>query len=64
MVVPTIEIVFTNIGNATIDDESSEDGKRWLKPFLDGALHIPGVNFAAWGRSYRYPDLAMHFIGR
>lgn len=26
-------------------------------------MSIPGVNFAAWGRSYKYPDIAMHFIG-
>lgn len=58
-----VQVVITNIGEATIDDESTEDGQRWMKPFLEGAMKIPGVNFAAWGRSYKYPDIAMHFIG-
>lgn len=58
------QVVITNIGDATIGDESSEDGKRWMRPFLDGAMSIPGVNFAAWGRSYKYPEIAMHFIGQ
>ena len=64
MVVPAIEVVFTNIGNATIDDESTEDGKTWLNAFVTGAESIPGVNLAAWGRSYKYSDIAMHFIGK
>ena len=64
MVVPAIEVVFTNIGDATIDDESTEDGKTWLNAFISGAESIPGVTFAAWGRSYKYPDMAMHFIGK
>jgi hypothetical protein len=64
MVVPAIEVVFTNIGNATIDDESTEDGQTWLNAFVGGAKTIPGVNFAAWGKSYKYPDVAMHFIGK
>ena len=64
MVVPAIEVVFTNIGTATIDDESTEDGQTWLKAFVSGAEGIPGVNFAAWGRSYKYPEIAMHFIGK
>ena len=63
MVVPALEIVITNIGDANIDDETTETGKIWQKAFLDGALGIPGVNFGAWGRSYKYPDIAMHFIG-
>lgn len=64
MVVPAIEVVITNVGDANIDDETTETGKAWQKAFLDGALGIPGCNFAAWGRSYKYPDVAMHFIGK
>ena len=64
MVVPAIEVVITHIGGATIDDESTDDGKRWVTPFLNGAMNIPGVNFAAWGRSNKNPNTAMHFIGK
>jgi hypothetical protein len=64
MVVPAIEVVFTNIGTSTIDDESTEDGQTWLKAFVAGAEDIPGVSFAAWGRSYKDPEIAMHFIGK
>jgi hypothetical protein len=64
MVVPAIEVVITNIGDHPIDDESTESGQTWLKAFLQGATTIPGGNFASWGRSYKYPDTAVHFIGK
>jgi hypothetical protein len=37
MVVPAIEIVVTKVGNHTIDDENTEDGKTWLAAFSQGA---------------------------
>ena len=64
MVFRAIEVLFTNIGTATIDDESTEDGQTWLKAFFSYVEGVPGVNFAAWGRSYKYPEVAMHFICR
>jgi hypothetical protein len=64
MVVPAIEIVISRIGEHTIDDESTEDGKRWLEAFRMGAEQIPGVVRACWARSYKDPSIAMHFIGK
>jgi hypothetical protein len=64
MVVPAIEIVITRIGSATIDDETTEDGKTWLEAFRKGADEIPGVVRAAFARSYKDSNIAMHFIGK
>jgi hypothetical protein len=63
MVVPAIEIVVTQICAATIDDETSEDGKIWMEAFRKGADEIPGCVRACWARSYKDPNIAMHFIG-
>jgi hypothetical protein len=63
MVVPAIEIVITNIGKTTFDDESTEDGRLWLEAFKAGARTIPGCIRACFARSDKYPDMAMHFIG-
>jgi hypothetical protein len=60
---PGIEIVITDVGNHTINDESTEDGKLWLEAFRAGAETIKGVRRACWGVSDRDPKIAMHFIG-
>ncbi|KAL7893071.1 hypothetical protein HDV63DRAFT_392966 [Trichoderma sp. SZMC 28014] len=62
MVQPVLEIVVTEIGDHTIDDVSTQDGKDWLEAFRLGAETIPGAVRASWGRSYKYPNIAMHFI--
>ncbi|KAL7914008.1 hypothetical protein GGI35DRAFT_490363 [Trichoderma velutinum] len=62
MVQPVIEIVVTDIGDHTIDDVSTQDGKDWLEAFRSGATTIPGCVKACWGRSYRDSNIAMHFI--
>ncbi len=64
MVIPAIEVVFTNIGTATIDDESTENGQTWVDASVSDAKSIPGVNFAAWGRSYKSPEIAMRLVGK
>ena len=64
MVVPVMEVVFTHVGDHTIDDESTKDGQEWLEAFKAGAETIPGVRKACWARSYKDPNIAMHFIGR
>jgi hypothetical protein len=64
MVQPVMEIVVTDIGDHTIDDVSTQDGKDWLEAFRLGAETIPGVVRASWGRSYKYPNIAMHIIGK
>jgi hypothetical protein len=64
MVVPILEIVLTNIGNHTINDVSTEDGKQWLGAFTVAAREIPGLVRAGWGRSYEDSEIAMHFIGK
>jgi hypothetical protein len=43
MVIPAIEVAISNIGNRTIDGESTEDGITWLEAFRAGAETIPGV---------------------
>ncbi|KAL6892016.1 hypothetical protein GGI43DRAFT_413965 [Trichoderma evansii] len=62
MVQPVMEIVVTDVGDHTIDDVSTQDGKVWLEAFRVGAEKIPGVVRAGWGRSYRDSRIAMHFI--
>jgi hypothetical protein len=64
MVQPVMEIVITDIGDHTIDDASTQDGKDWLEAFRAGAEQIPGVVRASWGRSYKESNIAMHFIGK
>lgn len=59
-----MEIVITEIGDHTIDDASTQDGKDWVEAFRLGAEKIPGVVRAGWGRSYRDSNIAMHFIGK
>lgn len=59
-----MEIVITEIGDHTIDDLSTQDGKDWVEAFRLGAEKIPGVVRAGWGRSYRDSNIAMHFIGK
>ena len=63
MGVPAIEVVITNVGDSTFDDESTEDGKIWLEAFKAAAQNIPGLIRACFARSYEHPDTAMHFIG-
>ena len=63
MAVPALEVVFTHVGDRTIDDESTQDGKEWLEAFKAGAESIPAVVRAGWGRSYKDPTIAMHFVG-
>jgi hypothetical protein len=63
MVVPAIGIVVTQVGSATIDDETSQDGKTWMEAFRIGADEIPGCVRACWARSYKDPNICMHFIG-
>lgn len=43
MVQPVMEIVITDIGDHTIDDVSTQDGKDWLEAFRAGAESIPGA---------------------
>lgn len=59
-----MEIVVTEIGDHTIDDVATQDGKDWLEAFRLGAETIPGAVRASWGRSYKYSNIAMHFIGK
>ncbi|KAL9468291.1 hypothetical protein ACSS6W_009985 [Trichoderma asperelloides] len=44
MVQPVMEIVITDIGDHTIDDVSTQDGKDWLEAFRAGAESIPGAH--------------------
>lgn len=64
MVQPVLEIVITDIGDHTIDDVSTQDGKDSIEAFRLGAATIPGAVRASWGRSYKYSNIAMHFIGK
>jgi hypothetical protein len=64
MGVPAIEIVFTNVGKHTIEDESTKDGADWLEAFRSGAQIIPGCIRAGWGVSDRDSQVVMHFIGK
>lgn len=63
-ILPAIEITFVDVGTATIEDESTKDGKEWLNAFIQGATTILGCRRACWGVSDKYPNLATHFIGR
>jgi hypothetical protein len=58
-----LEVVITNVGKHTIDDESTEDGKVWLEGFRKASETIPGVVRSCWAQSDKYDDIVMHFIG-
>jgi hypothetical protein len=60
---PAMEIVITDIGNHTVNDESTEDGKVWLEAFRAAAEGVPGIRRACFAMSDRDSNIAMHFIG-
>ena len=64
MVVPAIEVVITNVGNQTIEDQSTQVGKDWLEAFRSGAEIVPGIISASWSVSHKDPSTVMHFIGK
>ncbi len=64
MVVPILEVVLTTVGNHTIEDLNSQDGKEWFGAFVAAAKQIPGLVRAGWGQSYEDREIAMHFIGK
>lgn len=63
MVYPCIEVTVAKVGAKTVEDESTEDGKRYMTAFYNGATGIPGCSRGAWGRSDKYDDTAVHFLG-
>lgn len=62
MVVPILEVVLTNIGDHTIEDLNTHDGKEWFGAFVVAATQIPGLVRAGWGQAYEDREVAMHFI--
>lgn len=58
-----IEVVITNVGSRTIDDDSTADGREWLEAFRAAAETVEGVSRACWAMSDKHTDFAMHFIG-
>lgn len=63
MVYPAIEVTVTTVGNHTVEDETTEDGKKYQRAFYDAATTIPGCSRGCWGRSDKYPEKVIHFIG-
>lgn len=63
MVYPAIEVTVVTVGNRTIEDETTEDGQKYQKAFHAAATTIPGCSRGCWGRSDKYPDKVIHFIG-
>lgn len=63
MVYPAIEVTVVTVGNRTVEDESTEDGQKYVKAFHAAATTIPGCSRGCWGRSDKYPDKVVHFIG-
>lgn len=63
MVHPAIEVTVTTVGNHTVEDETTEDGKKYQRAFYEAATTIPGCSRGCWGRSDKYPDMVIHFIG-
>lgn len=63
MVYPAIEVAVTTVGNHTIEDETTEDGKKYQRAFYEAATTIPGCSRGCWGRSDKYPEKVIHFIG-
>ena len=53
---PAIEVVVTYIAKHTIEDRSTEDGKKWAEAFATGAKVIPGVARATYGVSQKDPE--------
>lgn len=64
MVYPCIEVTVATVGNHTVEDESSEDGKKYMTAFHAAATTIPGCSRGCWGRSDKYPDKVIHFLGK
>ncbi|PNP37115.1 hypothetical protein TGAM01_v201416 [Trichoderma gamsii] len=62
MVYPAIEVTVTTVGNHTVEDETTEDGKKYQRAFYDAATTIPGCSRGCWGRSDKYPEKVLHFI--
>jgi hypothetical protein len=63
MISPCIEVTVAKVGNKTVEDETTEDGRRYRKAFHDGATGIPGCSRGCWGRSDKYADTVVHFLG-
>ena len=63
MVYPCIEVTLAKVGKHTVEDETTGDGQRYKKAFYDGATGIPGCLRACWGRSDRYAEWVIHFLG-
>ena len=63
MVSPCIEVTVAKVGKNTVEDESSEAGKKYMTAFYKAATTIPGCTRGAWGRSDKYSDYVVHFLG-
>ena len=63
MVWPAIEITVAHIGSHTVEDPSTEDGQRYMEAFHAAATTIPGCSRGCWGRSDKYPEKVLHFLG-
>jgi len=59
---PAIEITLVKVGNKTVEDPSTEDGRKYQTAFHAAATTIPGCVRGSWGRSDKYPDTLVHFL--
>ena len=63
MVSPRIEVTVTHVGSHTVEDDTTDAGRIYREAFYNAATGIPGCERGCWGRSDKYPDKVLHFLG-
>lgn len=60
---PCVEITVAKVGSDTVEDASTEDGKRYLKAFHDGATGNPGCERGFWEPARQASRMGRAFFG-